>query len=275
MALLLEIAIPAPAREGGGVLRGASAAGPAANPLRNQVHALIGAPSPVAPSPVDIVSIGRFQALAELGGALTPEEVAALCTFLESTAPVPDLGPAELAWLKNDLMNRLALQPDALPRLAACLLRMRADKEQPPVMRNYALQHLSANAVALGRDNPAMTPILVGVFQSAIDDASGVTGATALLALDRLDREGGLSDADRNALLVQARLLAGSCLIEPSVRASALGVLLERSDPEVGDYALRILLEEDEWGPVPEVLRLSANAVLSAQGYVDEELRLP
>ena len=103
--------------------------------------------------------------------------------------------------LKNDVILALKNQQPPPQELAGVLLEMFYDKEQDPVIRNYALQHL-----ATWYDECAeKAPVLDALWAGTTDADASIVG-TALIGLSRLAQKAPTSS--RPLLVGQASSLS-------------------------------------------------------------------
>lgn len=198
----------------------------------------------------------RFHYLAAIKGALSAEEVDELCRFLEEVPRVTDMNEQLLAALNNEILNSLARQSGSGARVQSALLKVQADPQQTPVMRDYAIQHLGLRYLDGYPDRDASRK----AFWDRADDFE-TTGATAMLALHRIAGQGLLREAEQQQLVKKAAEMAqrpGAA--EPS-RMVALQILRHNRSPE-GVLAAKSILNSNS----PTPLTIAAVATLGDLG---------
>jgi hypothetical protein len=237
----------------------AVAAPPAASarpPLSGSVRTVV-----AAAGDVDIAA--RIAALRATGNQLTPDDQAALLSFLETTGPVPGLNLESTRWLKNDVMSLLAAQQQPSPKLAETLLRVYRDPNQDVVLRDYAVQHLGE---WLRREPEALRRAEIETtLWDAVNGREGAIGGTALIALSRLAESGRMEPASRERLAGAALGLAQEGEVSAAVRATALQICARQTLSAALPLARQLAATEGDLS-----LRLSAVAALGRLGGTND-----
>lgn len=124
----------------------------------------------------------RLQFVRSLGDDLPPAMIKSLLDYLHLPAGQDGLGPISRNALKNDVIVALRKQRVAPAGLTQELISIYRDKNEDPVMRDYAIQHLSEwrtnHPVDIGQIDP--------IIWEAAGESDQTSGATALLALARI-----------------------------------------------------------------------------------------
>jgi hypothetical protein len=128
----------------------------------------------------------RLDAIGQLGSHLAPPDVALLCRYLLDTAKEPGLKPGQAYALKNDILNVLRAQSEPPAEMTPVLVTLHADRSQPLVLRDYALQHM---APWYPRATAGERTELIATLQAASQESGRCYAGTALLALFRLQQE--------------------------------------------------------------------------------------
>ena len=219
----------------------------------------------------------RWAAVRALGRRLNHAEREALYGYLrghEADAPGPMRGV-----IKNDVILALKSQEPPPRELAGVLLSMFYDKEQDPVIRNYALQHL-----ATWYDQSAEKTQLLEALWAGTTDADASIVGTALIGLSRLAQHnaasqpgsaGGTgfqpvsandgSEMDTARLTSAALALATDSTANDAARLTALQVCAELGIKDVLPAAASLA---ENAASVP--LRMSAVAAVGALGGADQ-----
>ena len=258
-----------PASAGGGSSAAATAKVPTGKPVPEAVRPILGL-SHETPAV-------RWAAVRALGQRLNHAEREALYDYLRGHEAETN-GPMR-GVLKNDVILALKNQQPPPQELAGVLLGMFYDKEQDPVIRNYALQHL-----ATWYDQCAeKTPVLDALWAGTTDADASIVG-TALIGLSRLAQRsadfqsasaGGTSfppvspvrvaDIDGTRLATVASALASGPTGNDLARMTALQVCAELGIKDILPAA--VSLAE---GAASVPLRLSALAAVGALGGADQ-----
>lgn len=178
------------------------------------------------------------------------------------------------AVLRNNAANALGIQDPPVPGWLGRLADQALDPAETPIWRDYALQHLSDQLVPRGGDAPA-TGDFIGSPDSGLDRqrylavltavaSSKLTVAgTALLHLDRLSREHGVSidQAQLHALVL--RVLEDDA-VDVGAKVTAFGILGMQKNPVDADIPRRFLRD-----PHADVRR-AAVAALGHLGTSDD-----
>ncbi|MGO9199259.1 MAG: hypothetical protein ACLQM8_01810 [Limisphaerales bacterium] len=209
----------------------------------------------------------RWAAIRALGTALSRAEIEALYGYLRGHEKDPN-GPMR-GVLKNDVILALKNQQPPPKELGGVLLGMFYDKEQDPVIRNYALQHLATWYDQCGQK----AQVLEALWAGTTDADTSIVG-TALIGLSRLSQgETGLepassqpaADIDRARLAAAASAVAEDSNGSDTARATALQVCAGLGIKSVLPTAVDLAQGA---GSVP--LRMSALAAVGALGGADQ-----
>lgn len=227
-----------------------------------EVRVAVEGVAPVVPAPIrplDLVldtrasMARRLDAVGKLGGHLREDEIAALVDYLRSPVPAA-IATAERA-IRNDVLNVLWTQPLPVARMTEVLSNLYLEKSTDPVMRDYALQHLSLWREKVAEAEPVAAQRVDETLWQAAADASSTYAGTALLALSRVMEEGVEPNDEQVARLQAAASRAagdpGTAL--PS-RVTATE-LLGRLGVKDAEQALAPLLADAD---APPMLRLAA-----------------
>lgn len=234
-----------------------------AGPVRSGLWQVIAPEEPPAGNGAGDMA-GRMEALRQLDGPLSAAEVEQGCWFLEAVPVIAGMDEAAAAELKNELMNRLGSQPEAMPRFSQALLRMCGDSRQREVMRDYALQHLGAWYDSI---DDGARPAVLERFWSAAEHGAGSVGGTALLNLERLMAAGEPVPGGRARLAALAgRLLSDDAAPEPA-RMAALQIL-RTSEPQRALEAARQIARE---GAAPALLTVALGVLGQCGAAADAE----
>jgi hypothetical protein len=128
----------------------------------------------------------RLEAVKQLGAKLTSEEIKALYDYLLMPNSATAAGHRSEELLRNNLMNRLAEQETLPADFAKVLIRIYNDRRQDAVIRDYAVQHLSAAYARL--NDQEQTNAMEAFWQATKERDSSIAG-TALLALTQITSE--------------------------------------------------------------------------------------
>jgi HEAT repeat protein len=209
----------------------------------------------------------RWAAIRALGTHLDRAEIEALCRYLRGHEIDAD-GPMR-GVLKNDVILALKNQQPPPEQLAGVLLGMFRDKEQDPVIRNYALQHLATWYEQCGQK----AQVLAALWAGTTDPDASIAG-TALIGLGRLSQDqagpGPASSqpvpaVDPARLATAASALAQDPNGSEAARVTALQVCAQLGMKEVLPAAVDLAQSA---ASVP--LRMSALAAVGALGGPDQ-----
>jgi HEAT repeat protein len=194
----------------------------------------------------------RWAAIGRLGTRLNDAECGALFEYLRGHE-VDSEGPMR-GVLKNDVILALKNQESPPKDLGRLLLRVFNDREQDPVIRNYALQHLGT-----WYDRCAeKTQVIEALWTGTADRDASIVG-TALIGLKRLVQAPG--GADKARLSTMAASLAADQAANDAARMTALQVC---ADLEVKGVVPTAVALAESSASVP--LRMSALAAVGAVG---------
>ena len=156
--------------------------------------------------------------------------------------------------LKNEVIRALKRQQPALEDLADALMTIFYDKQQDPVVRNYAIQHLSSWYAKLAEKNKVLDALWAGTT-----DADPSTQGSALIALKSLAQP--RTNMDKRRLGSVACGIARDGKASQVARATALQICAQLGNKEVLPTALALAHE-----PAGVPLRFSALAAIGALG---------
>jgi hypothetical protein len=209
----------------------------------------------------------RWAAVRALGTRLGRAEIEALCDYLRGHEIDAD-GPMR-GVLKNDVILALKSQQPPPEQLAGVLLGMFHDREQDPVIRNYALQHLATWYEQCDQKAQVLEALWAGTTSP---DAS--IAGTALIGLSRLFQgQAGPGPAssqpvpaiDPGRLATAASTLAQDPKGSDAARVTALQVCAQLGMREVLPAAVELAQSA---ASVP--LRMSALAAVGTLGGPDQ-----
>ncbi len=202
----------------------------------------------------------RFEALHALQRPLNAEELRVLYAFLLGRHEEDEQPFGQV--LKNDLMNAL-LQQEPLPAgLEEMLAQVFRDQNQHVVLRDYAVQYLTALHEQL--DAPSMADALATQTQiqqllwEALAETDSSIAGTALLGLSRLADVH--QEIDREKVAAAALQLAGAGSTSDLTQMTAMQVCARLGV----QAALPLLVEAAQTGST--ALRISAIGALGALG---------
>ena len=220
------------------------------------------------PSTVQIiVNPGRFtiperiKAVHELNSQLSQKDIGLLCAFVEATGDANESNLVGFHVLKNDILNVLRNQDLPPTDLIGLLLKMYRNHLQDPVIRDYAIQHLTSWFNSVGGDSNVLEQVQTALREAVME--RGSIAGTALLGWHRLSKNyGSFSSREINEWAVS---LAISSETHHATRITAVQVCSERNLKEALPE-IRALAHQR--GDIP--LRLSAIAALGRLGTADE-----
>ncbi len=211
----------------------------------------------------------REQAVHTLSGKLADADREGLYAFLRQHDPGDDAQLGQV--LKNDLMDALCRMEPPPTGLRDLLTQIYQDAGQNIVLRDYAVQHLSAfyrqMALALNVDPQIRNDELnqaQQVLWTAVDDTGSSISGTAMLGLSQLALEG-WPGLDRDKIGNAALKLAGDSNAGELTRITAFQVC---ANLNVKD-ALAFVLGAAQQGET-ESVRISAIGALGALGGTDQ-----
>lgn len=198
----------------------------------------------------------RWAAVRALGTHLNQAERTALYDYLRGHEAEP-AGPMR-GVVKNDVILALKRQQPPPQELAGALAGMFYDKEQDPMIRNYALQHLASWYGQCSEKREIVDALWAGTTDT---DASTV--GTALIGLSRLSQASAPVDTVR--LTTAATTVAVNPSGNETARITALQVCSQLGVKDVLPVAVNLAGGS---GTVP--LRVSALAAVGALGGADQ-----
>jgi hypothetical protein len=182
--------------------------------------------------------------------------------------------PARPSLLRNNAANALGIQDPPVPGWLAALAEQALDPDETATWRDYALQHL-ADQVGRHADRATAEPGFVGHSDSGLDlrryiavltaVASGreLVAGTAMLHLDRLDREHGVRIDGMSFHALILRMLDDET-VDAGARVTAMGILGLRGESADAAVARRYLTHPDV------ELRRASIAALGVLGTSDD-----
>jgi hypothetical protein len=204
------------------------------------------------------------------------DELVYLYRLLETGA---QRGEAPEHWyvVANDIMEQLKLRDPDASRYCTRLLALLDDARQPPVLRDYAVQHLAAwldprrpmppgAAGPAGRIAALRSSVISALAQTATDPSIATTSipGTVLMALINLSHVDAPACAPAFAALRPwlAGALADGSKLSPSVRVSAIHAAAAAAPADYLPVFRGVAFRRD----APPALRLAAIAAIAACG---------
>jgi len=219
-------------------------------------QALAAAPSArQALFPSELSYDARLRAINALGSNLSPAEQTLLLGYLRESSPQDGLNPQQRNALKNDILNVLRTQTPAVRQLTGALIGIYENKNEDPVMRDYALQHLSEYRTM--QTDPAKVAQIDASFWKAAAERSQPYAGTALLALTRLAEVESNPQTSFQRIGKMALALAADETAPLGSRITALSVAGRTGSRGAETIAFRALQKPDA-----AALHLAALAVL-------------
>jgi len=140
----------------------------------------------------DILKKRDYLALKDLRRPLTSNEVVALRQFVTFKHPTL-LQEPDLLVLKNDIMNKIMIQPEQNPKTTVWFVDIVTDREQDDVMRAYAGQFLGL--WYRNRENEKERGELLNTMIRTATEEESMAAGTTLLALSGLVQDGVMKDS--------------------------------------------------------------------------------
>ncbi len=195
---------------------------------------------------------------------LTYEDRETLLAYISQSKP-ESLQAGEWAERVNEILNFLRGQPSGVPGLADLLGRL-AVSDPDPVMRMYALQHISmwVPEEPEAENRAAMIALLKRLAESPDDPLAG----SAVLFLDDLSRNPNLADVEKvsgTVIETQALRLAEDAKTKPDVRITALHTCAARGLIEAAPAARRIAADPSLMIPLRKAAIYSLGQMGSAE----------
>jgi hypothetical protein len=201
----------------------------------------------------------RMMAVNSLSGHLTDADWAVLQPFLLK----PDgLDKDQLGQvIKNRLLDMLCAQNPPPTGLGDVLAQMYRDHQQDDVIRDYALQHLTAyyEQMATQGDSAGTRQDIQNVLWEAVNETSDSIGGTALLALKRLSQE--YPGFDQGKIAATALQMAGNSTVGELTHITAFQVCAQLGTAD----ALPVVLQTAQNGETIPV-KMSAIGALGLLG---------
>lgn len=211
----------------------------------------------------------RIEALTRHDSRLKKEEVEAVLDLIQSPVPAGE-GVGVWAALVNEAINMLQRQVEFPGRLSETLCEMSANEAIDPLLRDYAIQHLSVSYVREVREKQknAMVDALWSAAKRSRDESSG----TALLALNHIAKRDKINPSarsiiDSEAFAIFLRQEAVNGAAHPGLRLACVHSLIEMQDSQ--SLALARSLSGD--GTQRLMLRKAAIRLLGILGTAEDE----
>lgn len=194
-------------------------------------------------------------------------DVGAIYEMLATPASAFDMDILQINALKNNLLGSLLSRRPLPPGLGDQMRAMFEAPDMDPVWRNYIVQHLDryhlarwpGGAKSGDTEHRAFLDFFVGVLEEVQTDAAG----TALLAMERLNKEAPVFDLDW--LAQESLAIAANPRAKETSRIAALQVASRHAGSDLRPVASELALSGSS---VP--LRLSAIAALGAVGDAED-----
>lgn len=209
----------------------------------------------------------RLRAINALGDHLGLAEQQVLLDYLKQTSPDDGLSLSDRHGLKNDLLNVLRSQTPRVENLISTLTELSRNSEETPVMRDYAIQHLSAYRDQITTQNPTQLKLIDDALWYAAAQTQTASAGTALLALTRIVEASSENASTKpattseQAYRTRAGALALAIAADKSApvasRITALSVCSRLGEPKAAEVALAQLSDPRQVG-----LNLAIFAVL-------------
>ena len=198
----------------------------------------------------------RLAAVHALKNDLNQKELDAIYEFLQDNEIPEGISRAHVRALKNDILTVLRHQTAPPADLVPLMFRLHKDSDQDIVVRDYALQHLSA---AYEKAPEEQKKQIQKALWAALEENQSSIAGTSLLALDRLSRTN--ADFEMQKFNQAALKLANDPTSGELARITALQVCARNQLKEV----LPLAFELAQNGPSAP-LRISAIAALGELG---------
>jgi len=143
----------------------------------------------------------RLAALKTLPKPLAAPDGATLLGLINDRRPYSNLQPRDEAYFVNELLNALRNSGASPLALSTELIALYNHSDRSVVVRDYALQHLSAMYGVSSNDDE-----ILQTLTAALDNREGTLAGTALRGLMRIHRTTGAGD--REGLCTKALLVA-------------------------------------------------------------------
>lgn len=199
----------------------------------------------------------RLQSIERLDRSLGQADLSALLEYLTKDDGEIPMNAAQVRVLKNEIMNLLRNQTSPPAGLTEALCATFKNKNQDPLVRDYALQHISDWYVRAPDDQ-------LGIIERVLGDALAETDAgiagTALIGLDMLRQSGAELDWER--ISAKGLDLLRDDRTSPATRMTALQVVGRWAPSDVAMIAKEIMQDPNQ----TVALRVSAFAALGDYG---------
>lgn len=198
----------------------------------------------------------RMDALHALPTDLSPLDQRILAAYLLLPCPT-NAGPQGEYVLRNDIMNCLRNQQEPVADLAETIMTVFWDTTQDVVLRDYAVQHLSALYTI---SDASQKQKMDEVFTASMTQTRESIAGTALMAMWRLSTRGGFG-IPPDQIKAYAQRLCSEPGVSPPSRTAALQVGSMARMREILPYAIDAAHSGEN---LP--LRLSAIAAVGSLG---------
>jgi len=201
----------------------------------------------------------RLTAISSLSGHLPETDWQVLKSFMLKPDDADKVQRGQA--VKNQLLDALCSINPAPTGLGDMLIQLYRDHKQDDVIRDYAVQHLTAyyEQMSAQPDDGRTGPAVQKVLWEAVTETSDSIGGTALLALKRLSQE--YSGFDQDKIAATALQLAGDDKAGELTHITAFQVCAQLGTVD----ALPLALQAAQNGETIAV-RMSATAALGALG---------
>jgi hypothetical protein len=191
-----------------------------------------------------------------LPASLTAEEIHSFYTYLMAPASSNAEDREQENWLRNVMMDKLADAPVLPAGLAGVLVAIYQDHTQDVVMRDYAIQHMTAVYARTSAEDKAA---LQQTLWQAVEEIDSSIGGTALLVLRDLAQDH--NEIDPTRLGEAALKLAQDARCSELSRITAIQVCGRMSLFQAAPLALELARDAES---IP--MRVSAIAALGDLG---------
>ncbi len=159
-----------------------------------------------------------------------------ILTFLGRTAPPRGMALGQWHAHVNRLMQGITFRDPPPPGLTDVLIGLVSKNDQDPVVRSYAIQHLTLTWYR--RASAADRERIRDALRQSTTQPNGATAATALLAMERLREEVDAFSAEETGRA--ALRIVGNAGFSDMTRAAALHVAAKATPAAARDEAARL-----------------------------------
>lgn len=190
---------------------------------------------PTATAPGSTAPPSFEDALADLhrlGPDLDATRLQALFAQLEQPFGLRGFSDGQERDLRNGILNVLRSQRQPPRAFTEAVVGLWHSESTDPVLRDYALQHLSAWRDVVAETDPAASMLIETTLQAATSSREATYAGTALLALARFTVDGPSESIDSFDVVAAADRIATDDRMPLASRLSALSVLGQLSDQQ-------------------------------------------